>query len=86
MAPFRLLKRFFLGGSSTIRGFDAAKESIPFITDLPQQPPPLGTASYPGLTTESYFVLTKSELRLPIYKDFGVAAFYDGGQSWISRL
>ena len=31
------------------------------------------------IRTESHFYLVKSELRFPIYGDFGAVLFYDGG-------
>ena len=67
---------FFLGGRSTVRGFDAGNqnERIPGayqlgVTDLTQ---------FYVTTSESYYLL-KSELRFPIYGSFGGAIFYDGG-------
>lgn len=63
-------KGFSLGGRTTIRGFEAS-ESFPRINDL-------GTDYQ--LTTSSSYELYKSEVRLPVYKDIGLALFYDGGR------
>jgi len=70
--PF--IKAFFLGGSSTIRGFDAAKRAFHLLPISLNNHHHWARQVIPGYN-RSYFVLTKSELRLPIYKDFGVAAF-----------
>ncbi len=62
---------FFLGGRSTIRGFDQSE--IPLHTSLS----PADESFH--LKTESNFYLVKSEIRFPIYGDFGGVLFYDGG-------
>jgi len=67
-------KGFYLGGSSTIRGFDGTKQYFPTYDQL-------------GITqTGTYYLksiatmyLVKSELRFPIYGPLGGAIFYDGG-------
>lgn len=59
-------KLFFLGGRSTIRGFDTGAI------------PPRGGTVRP-LNGESHFYLFKTELRFPIAGDLGGVLFYDGG-------
>lgn len=67
-------KGFYLGGSSSIRGFNGTKQYFPTYSQL-------GIAS-----TQTYSLkgianmyLVKSELRFPIFGNFGGAVFYDGG-------
>lgn len=64
-------RAFILGGRSTIRGFNGATESFPSRRD---------DAFLDGIKTDSYFILTKSEIRFPIYGILGGAVFYDGGK------
>lgn len=68
-------KMFFLGGRSTIRGFELS--DIPKDSDISSLTPTGKNIYY--VTDKSYFGLVKVELRFPIYKDFGAALFYDGG-------
>lgn len=67
---------FFLGGRSTIRGFDEGSEyeKIPNLIDL-------GVSEYRDfrVTADSYYGLFKTELWFPIYGSFGGTIFYDGG-------
>ena len=67
---------FFLGGRSTIRGFDEGSEleKIPNRIDL-------GVSEYREfkVTSDSYYGLFKTELWFPIYGSFGGTLFYDGG-------
>ncbi len=67
---------FFLGGRSTIRGFDEGSEyeRIPNRIDL-------GVSEYREfrVTSDSYYGLFKTELWFPIYGSFGGTIFYDGG-------
>ncbi len=65
-------KMFFLGGLTTIRGFE--NNSVP-------NPDALVEAGdvFPSLLTESTYYLVKTEVRIPVYKNFGTALFYDGG-------
>ena len=65
---------FFLGGRSTIRGFDAVDERLPHLQDLGV--PNLDT--FFVRNTEMYYLL-KTELRFPIFGQVGGAVFYDGG-------
>jgi outer membrane protein assembly complex protein YaeT len=73
-------KGFYLGGSSTIRGFNGAIQFFPTYDQLGIQ------------STETYYLkgiasmyLIKSELRVPIYGNFGGAIFYDGGAVHIEK-
>lgn len=63
-------KGLILGGQSTIRGYQPG-EAFPNAFEL-------GTDRY-SLETEAKMFLVKSELRFPIYGNFGGAVFYDGG-------
>ncbi len=68
-------KAFFLGGRTTIRGFDlSSSERIPRLSRL-------GVTEIDDffLSTDSYFYLVKSEIRFPIYDIVGGLVFYDGG-------
>jgi outer membrane protein insertion porin family len=65
---------FFLGGRSTIRGFDAVDERLPHLQDL-------GVANLDTFfvrNTETFYLL-KTELRFPIFGSVGGTIFYDGG-------
>lgn len=68
-------KGFFLGGLSTIRGYEAGtRERFPNNADLliPNEDTYL-------LQSRSQYYLIKSELRFPIWGSIGGALFYDGG-------
>lgn len=75
-------RAFFLGGATTIRGFDPSdpNERIPSDQDL--QGLITGTQyagslfSIPGY---SYYYLFKTEFRFPLYKELWGSFFYDGG-------
>lgn len=67
-------KGFYLGGSSTIRGFNGTKQYFPTYDDLGIS----RTESY-SLKGIATMYLLKSELRFPIFGNFGGAVFYDGG-------
>lgn len=67
-------KGLVLGGLSTIRGFNSG-EAFPNQSDL-------GTDRYKLLTTANMYLI-KSEIRFPIYSNFGGAIFYDGGAVYI---
>ncbi len=70
-------KGLVMGGQSTIRGFEG-KEAFP------NEQFDFG----PGylLTTQADSYLIKSEIRFPVYKNFGGAVFYDGGAVVIKDL
>jgi outer membrane protein assembly complex protein YaeT len=58
-------RRFFLGGSTTVRGYDLER---------------LGPTGIDGTPTGGdVFVLSNLEWRIPLYKDFGLALFADVG-------
>lgn len=67
---------FFLGGRSTIRGFDEGSEyeKIPNRIDL-------GVPEYRRfrVKADSYYGLFKTEIWFPIYGSIGGTVFYDGG-------
>jgi outer membrane protein assembly complex protein YaeT len=75
---------FFLGGRTTIRGFDAGDlERIPNNIDLG-----VGNLRDFRVTNESAYFLVKTEMRVPIWRnspigDVGGAVFYDGGSVMI---
>jgi outer membrane protein assembly complex protein YaeT len=70
---------FFLGGRSTLRGFQPSGNAI----DLERVPNliQLGESNLRDfyVRSESYYALVKAELRFPIYGDIHGAFFYDGG-------
>lgn len=72
-------KMFFLGGSSTLRGFDPSE--IPNLDDLSNNVKP-STSSF-GLQTSSQFYLIKTELRITFGDNYGLVLFYDGGAVFI---
>jgi outer membrane protein assembly complex protein YaeT len=65
-------KSFFLGGRSTIRGFDP--RSIPNKSDLVED-----TTTPLTVPESSHYYLVKSEIRFPISGIVGGVLFYDGG-------
>lgn len=88
---------FLLGGIYTVRGFDLSNgnERIPKEGDgaydrdgklNPNHPQgfKLGEANQKLIRGDSHFYLFKSELRFPIYDEFGGVLFYDGGGVEIS--
>jgi len=75
-------KGFYLGGTSTIRGFDGTSEYFPSNEQLGI--PVTGGTYYMKTVTSMY--LFKSELRFPIYGNIGGALFYDGGAVHIDGL
>lgn len=74
-------KGFYLGGSSTIRGFNGTKEYFPTYAQLGIQ----DTEVY-YMKTHANMYLIKSELRFPIFGNFGGTIFYDGGAVHIDKL
>lgn len=85
-------RAFFLGGSSTIRGFDPSdgvNERIPSDYDLcPNQ---TNCTSARGgdvlsIPENSYFYLVKTEFRFPVYNELWGSVFYDGGSVLIDQI
>jgi outer membrane protein insertion porin family len=74
-------KGFYLGGGSTIRGFNGASDYFPNYAQLG-----IGATETFFLRTNAAMYLVKSELRFPIYGDFGAALFYDGGAVYVENL
>ncbi|MBI4653813.1 MAG: outer membrane protein assembly factor BamA [Nitrospirae bacterium] len=63
-----LIERFFLGGRTTVRGYNQDT---------------LGPKSADNIPTGgNAFALTNAELRLSLWKGFGVVTFLDGGNVW----
>lgn len=77
---------FFLGGRSTIRGFQPSGTAMDLerIPNLSQ----LGKANLRDfyVTSESYYSLLKAEIRFPLYGDLQGAFFYDGGAVLLSQV
>jgi outer membrane protein insertion porin family len=64
-----LVERFFLGGRTTVRGFDHDTVG------------PKGTDNNP--TGGNVFALINTELRISLWKGFGLVTFIDGGNVWV---
>ncbi len=84
-------KGFILGGLSTLRGFEAStNDRIPNDDDLGiSDSNQGGNNSKPipyFIRKVNTFYLLKSELRFPIYGDFGGTIFYDGGHVHVDDL
>lgn len=80
---------FYLGGTSTIRGFDIARDTdrIPNIYQYHKLDPndtKTGIGNF-RLTSDSEYYLLKSELRLPLVDPVSLALFYDAGGVLISQ-
>lgn len=75
-------KGFSLGGTSTVRGYEAGTEYFPNNKDLGIE----GTNNKYYLTTDSTMFLIKSEVRFPVYGSLGGAVFYDAGEVLIQGL
>ncbi len=82
------VRSFFLGGSSTIRGFSVgATETVPGQRELCVKQNLISADQGTNLCRfddifvrdDSAFILFKSEIRFPISGSFGGAIFYDGG-------
>ncbi len=74
-------KGFFLGGLSTIRGYEGTKERFPNNTDLLISP----DETY-QLKDRNQFFLIKSEVRFPLWGSVGGAVFYDGGLITVDKI
>lgn len=77
---------FFLGGRSTIRGYQPTGEIIDLerIPNLVQLGKTNSRDFY--VTSDSSYMLFKAELRFPIYGDMHGAVFYDGGAVVLSHV
>ena len=84
------VRAFFLGGSTTLRGFNslASNETVPGKRELcvnqgliPDPTDPNADCDLADIfiRKDSFFYLIKSELRFPISGNFGGMIFYDGG-------
>ena len=81
-------RAFFLGGSSTIRGFDPSdgvNERIPSDRDLGVDTSARG-GDVLSIPKNSYFYLLKTEFRFPIFNEFWASLFYDGGSVIIDQI
>lgn len=63
-----LVERFFLGGRTTVRGYNNDTLGPKGVDDTP--------------TGGNIFVLTNGEFRIPIGKGFGLVTFVDAGNVW----
>jgi outer membrane translocation and assembly module TamA len=61
-------ERFFAGGDTTVRGFALDRLGTPETLD---------SSGFP--TGGNAVVVLNAELRVPVWRDFGAAAFVDGG-------
>jgi outer membrane protein insertion porin family len=66
-----LSERFFLGGRSTVRGYDQDRLGIEGITVNQGQP-----------TGGNAMVIFNEEFRFPLIRDFGAVLFFDHGNVW----
>lgn len=84
--PFN--KLFYLGGRSTLRGFDLRRnERVPSLLEVCTK---TGISCERindfKVSTASNFYLIKTELRFPIKNDIGGSIFYDGGAVFIKGI
>ena len=78
-APVTEEKRFFIGGRLSMRGW--AEQSI-YPEDLSaDQVQQIQQDNIPSPGGLSYLVF-KAELRVPVYKQYSLGAFFDAGQLW----
>lgn len=79
------IKAFFLGGQSTIRGFDIRAnipERIPSLSEICNG---CSISDFYVPESSTYFLL-KSEIRFPLFGDIGGVLFYDGGAVFIKNI
>ena len=86
-------RAFFLGGNSSIRGFQPrSNETVPGRKELCIKQGIIQTSGDTCeldeffVTEESTFFLVKSEVRFPIYGNFGGLIFYDGGAVYLTEF
>lgn len=82
-------KLFYLGGRSTLRGFDLRRnERVPSLIEICAKTGIVGCNSIDDfkLKTASNFYLVKAELRFPLRKEIGGTIFYDGGAVFIRGI
>jgi outer membrane protein insertion porin family len=74
---------YVLGGIYTLRGYDytSANERLPRDGDGGYH---LGQTNTKLISRDSYYYLVKTEVRFPLYQDFGGVIFYDGGAVQVS--
>lgn len=79
------VEAFFLGGRSTIRGYDPVDQAqlIPNYDQLKIPDNGKGLTQF-NVKNDSWYYLVKSEIRFPIYGAFGGAIFYDGGAVFVN--
>lgn len=92
--PFPKSRAFFLGGATTIRGFDPSRgneripnDSVLQANGLTVEGQTLGGGLL-NIPTSSHYYLSKTELRFPLTKNsnFWGAVFYDGGSVQINSV
>lgn len=85
--PFN--KLFYLGGRSTLRGYDLRRdERVPSLKEICAKSG-IGLCDSIDdfkVRTASNFYLVKSELRFPLRKELGGTLFYDGGAVFIKGI
>lgn len=74
---------FFLGGLSTIRGFDGTGDNEKL---LPRYLLDVQRGNQLLIKSDSHYALFKSELRIPLFGEHGAVLFYDGGMVKVSGV
>ena len=75
-------RAFFLGGTTTIRGFDPSdgeNERIPSNEDIITNSEGVLGGVLLNIPDDSFYYLLKTEFRFPVYKNIWGSLFYDGG-------
>ncbi|MCB0407752.1 MAG: BamA/TamA family outer membrane protein, partial [Bdellovibrionales bacterium] len=81
---------FFLGSFSTVRGYDFTNDNnrIPkgsnVVNSNDETRLPVTSANEKIIKSDSYYYMVKTELRFPIWGEFGGVIFYDGGAVLVS--